>query len=119
MPGKLYALGFHVAAPGNYSLTGAGPAAFRSLTTALGAPEALASFNTDESAARHYLENLFRQDDRTPLRSLVAEEAPGVVPDLQLSQTRVLPKTSNHQLTFVQTVASKVRVFGSNVTVEL
>jgi bacillolysin len=119
MPGKLQILGYHVASPGDYTLEDAGPSAFRSLTTALGAPEILGLFHTDEAAARHYLEKLFSQDSRAALRSLAGEEAPGVVPDLQLSQTRVLPKTNNHQLTFVQTVASSLPVFGSNVTVEM
>jgi Zn-dependent metalloprotease len=117
MPGRLQALNFHARAPGLYSVSSASQ--FRSLNAVAGAPPGLASFQSDEAAARHYLDSILRQDDRSGLRSLVAADVPGVVPSLQLSQTRIQRINDHRQLTFVQTAAPSVRVFGSSITVEL
>jgi bacillolysin len=119
MPGKLESLNFHVGAPGATPRAVAGPAHFRELNTLMGAPQHIAAFQTDEAAARHFLDTILRQDDRPGLRSLVAENVPELVPSLQLSRTRVHPHNDHRQLTFVQTASPSIRVFGSNVTVEL
>jgi Zn-dependent metalloprotease len=88
------------------------------MTSIAGIPETAGSFHSDEAAARHYVENLFRQDTRAAVRSLVAEEVPGVVPELQLTGIQEPPLIKNRLVRFVQT-KSAVRLFGTNVVVEL
>lgn len=118
MPGRFLGLNFHIAVPGPYDLSNAGPSALRTMTDIAGAPATAGSFHSDEAAARHYLERLFQQDRRTAVRSLVAGEVPGVVPELQLTGIQAPPATKNRLVRFVQT-KSHIRLFGTNVVVEL
>lgn len=71
MPSKFLGLNFHIAVPGPYDVSNRDRSAFRTMTRIAGAPETVGSFHSDEAAARHYVENLFRQDERAAVRSLV------------------------------------------------
>ncbi len=75
-------------------------------------------FNSDEAAARFYLEQLFHRDDRPGVRGLVAPERPQVVPDLRLVETHDLPSAGTRVLRFQQHVV-ECPVFGTRAQVEL
>jgi Zn-dependent metalloprotease len=75
-------------------------------------------FDSDEAAARHYLEHHFAGDARPGVRSLTAPESPAIVPDLALRSEQKLPGTQTKLLRFEQ-VKRGVPVFGTSAVVEL
>jgi bacillolysin len=89
-----------------------------------GAERAPAGFSNDESAARHYLNEIMSQpgavrgDAREAMFSLSAPERPENVPDLQLRSVQEQALTKTRVVRFQQTQSS-IPIFGSNVIVEL
>lgn len=75
-------------------------------------------FNSDEAAARFYLERLFSRDTRAAVRGLVAPSEPQVVPELRFVGTEDSPLTRTRLATFDQTRHS-IPIFGSRAVVEL
>jgi bacillolysin len=71
-----------------------------------------------ENAARFHLQQLFEQETEAPLRTLLAEDRPQVLPDLNLRDVLELPKTETLLVRFRQAYRS-VPIFGSNVVVEI
>ena len=80
--------------------------------------EARRTFESDEAAARFYLDGVFRRDDRPRVRGLSAPERAESVPDMKLRGTQAVPSSNNRLLTFDQT-KSEIPVFGSRVVVQL
>jgi bacillolysin len=82
------------------------------------------SFSNDESAARHYLNEILAQpgvvtrDAHEAMFSLSAPERPENVPDLQLRSVQQQALTGTRLVRFQQTQSS-IPIFGSNVIVEL
>jgi Zn-dependent metalloprotease len=76
------------------------------------------TFNTDEAAARFYLDQLFDRDERPGVRSLTAPERPQVVPDLRLVETHAIPTAGTRVLRFQQ-YERDIPVFGTRAVVEL
>ncbi|MHC1767227.1 MAG: M4 family metallopeptidase [Verrucomicrobiia bacterium] len=97
------------------------PALSFALSGAEGAP---AEFSNDESAARHYLNEILSQpgvipsDVREAMSSLSAPERPENVPDLLLRSVQQQAQTGTRLVRFQQTQSS-IEIFGSNVLVEL
>lgn len=75
-------------------------------------------FTSDEAAARYYLDELLRREDRAELRSLVEPERPERVPSLVLEREQDLRPLRTHQVRFGQTHQG-IPVFGANAIVEL
>jgi bacillolysin len=71
-----------------------------------------------ENAARFYLQQLFGQEKVVPLRTLLAEDRPQVLPDLILRDVLELPKTETLLVRFRQAHRS-LQIFGSNAVVEI
>ena len=71
-----------------------------------------------ENAARFHLNQLFGQETEMPLRTLLAEDRPQVLPDLNLRDVLELPRTETLLVRFRQTHRS-VPIFGSNAVVEI
>ncbi|HEX4953027.1 MAG TPA: M4 family metallopeptidase [Thermoanaerobaculia bacterium] len=80
--------------------------------------DGIPTFNSEEAAARFYLQRLLERQDRPSLRAIVAPDRPEVVPDLELRDTRRSALTDSWTVRFVQTRAS-IPVFGSRAVVEL
>ena len=76
------------------------------------------SFNTDEAAARYYLDQLLGRDERPALQELTAPNEPRVVPDLRLVETYDLAGTRTKVLRFQQ-LQHEIPVFGTRAIVEL
>jgi bacillolysin len=76
------------------------------------------SFNSDEAAARYYLDQLLQRDDRPAMRSVVEPDRPERVPGLVVERELDLPKLGTHQVRFTQT-HQNIPVFGSSAVVEL
>ena len=77
-----------------------------------GEPEAMTGpFNSDEAAARFFLDKLMQADDRPSMRSAAAPDEPGTVPGMVLASQQELPGTGSHLLRFEQT-SSEIPVFG-------
>jgi len=70
-----------------------------------------------ENAARFHLQQLFEQETEAPLRTLLAEDRPQVLPDLNLRDVLELPKTQTLLVRFRQAHRS-VPIFGSNAAVQ-
>ncbi|RDV12745.1 M4 family peptidase [Arthrobacter sp. RT-1] len=91
---------------------------FRSQPPA-GAPDAPAlSFNSNEAAARYYLDQLLQQDERPAMRSLVEPELPERVPGLVVESEREVPALGTRTLRFSQTYRD-IPIFGASALVEL
>src|SRR5438876_1704111 len=71
-----------------------------------------------ENAARFHLNQLFGQETEMPLRTLLAEDRPQVLPDLNLRDVLELPRTETLLVRFRQTHRS-VPIFASNAVVEI
>lgn len=88
------------------------------------AEEVPVGFSNDESAARHYLNDIFSQPGVEPgdaleaMFGLSAPERPENVPDLQLRSVQEQALTQTRLVRFQQTQSS-IPIFGSNVIVEL
>lgn len=76
------------------------------------------TFNSDEAAARFYLDQLFDRDERPGVRGLTAPERPQVVPDLRLVETHAIPAAGTRVLRFQQ-FERDIPVFGTRAVVEL
>jgi bacillolysin len=76
------------------------------------------SFESDEAAARFYLDGVLARDHRSNVRGLRSPEAPQIVPDLQLRDSQRSPLTKTSIVRFVQTKSS-IPVFGSRAIVEI
>ena len=87
------------------------PAGVEEDTTAL-------SFNSDEAAARFYLDELLQRDSRPELRSVVEPERPERVPGLIVESEHDLRALGTHQVRFTQTHRD-IPIFGASAVVEL
>lgn len=76
------------------------------------------SFNSNEAAARYYLDQLLQHDDRPALRSVVEPERPERVPGLVVESEHDLRALGTHQLRFAQTYQG-IPIFGASAVVEL
>jgi len=119
MPKGLINLRFHV--------TEEPAVATRGAARALRIPEAAQSplfgpgataFNSDELAARFYLNQEMELDQRAAIRALTAPEDPGLVPNLDLQKVEEQPLTGTRLVQFRQSQAA-IPVFGSHAFVEL
>jgi bacillolysin len=75
-------------------------------------------FNSDEAAARFYLDQLFQADERPALQAVVEPERPERVPGLVVESEQDLRPLSTHQLRFAQT-HQQIPIFGASAVVEL
>jgi bacillolysin len=75
-------------------------------------------FNSDEAAARFYLDQFLVEDDRPAMRSIARPDRPERVPDLVLDSERDLALTGTRQVLFRQT-HRQVPIFGAKAVVEL
>jgi Zn-dependent metalloprotease len=114
MSGRFERLHFH-AGQGDTPASRA-PATFRGIS---GESDEAADvgFNTDEAAARFYLDRIMRQDDRPRMRGLSSPDRPERVPDLRVTKRFTTPLRTR-LVTFDQTHES-IPVFGSKAVVEL
>jgi bacillolysin len=76
------------------------------------------TFNSNEGAARYYLDQLLQQDNREAMRSLVEPGRPERVPSLVVESERDLPALGTHSLRFSQTYRD-IPIFGATALVEL
>lgn len=81
-------------------------------------PATAPSFTSDEAAARFYLDELLRQDERPALRSVVEPERPERVPGLVVEGEQDLRPLGTRQVRFGQTHRT-IPVFGASAVVEL
>ena len=75
-------------------------------------------FNSDEAAARFFLDKLLQTDERPSMRSAAAPDEPGTVPGMVLASQQELPGTGSHLLRFDQS-SGAIPVFGGEAVVEL
>lgn len=76
------------------------------------------SFNSNEAAARYFLDQLLQRDERAALRSLIEPERPERVPGLVVESEQDLRALGTHQLRFAQAYQD-IRIFGASAVVEL
>jgi Zn-dependent metalloprotease len=76
------------------------------------------TFNSNEGAARYYLDQLLQQDHRAGMRSLAEPERPERVPSLVVESERDLPALGTHALRFSQAYRD-IPIFGAMALVEL
>ena len=76
------------------------------------------SFQSDETAARFFLDRALDLDDRKDMRDLRAPHRPELVPDLSLESVHEQPLTGTRLVRFQQRL-SAIPVFGSQAIVEL
>jgi len=77
-----------------------------------------AFFNSNEAAARFYLDQILLADDRPAARSLIEPAEPGRVPGLVVENEQDLRALGTHQIRFAQTYQD-IPVFGARAVVEL
>jgi bacillolysin len=132
MPGSLHDLRWHVtrdaemARPTRTVYVGGGGGGGGPMGIAVGDADAAPveaieeeiSFNTDEAAARYYLDQLLGRDDRPALRALTAPDEPKVVPDLRLVETYDVTTSRTKVLRFQQ-FQRQIPIFGTRAVVEL
>ncbi len=118
MAAPFESLRFHVSRADDETLEAAGMRSPVVRGGARAAADRAPEFNNDEAAARYFLGKLLTRDNRPVLRGLVADEQPGVVPDLRLVSVQPVKQTRTRLLKFEQ-VRNAVPVFGSNAIVEL
>jgi bacillolysin len=75
-------------------------------------------FNSNEAAARYYLDELLQQDSRPAMRSVVEPDAPQRVPGLVIENDDDLRRLGTHQVRFAQT-QHQIPIFGASAVVEL
>lgn len=80
--------------------------------------EMIGPFNSDEAAARFYLDRLMQADQRPSMRSAASPSDPGTVPGMVLAAQQGLPGTGTHLLRFGQQ-SGDIPVFGAEAVVEL
>ena len=76
------------------------------------------TFNSNEAAARFYLDQLLQRDDRPTLRSVIEPEVPERVPGLVVESEQDLRALGTHQVRFAQT-NQNIPIFGASAVVEL
>jgi Zn-dependent metalloprotease len=76
------------------------------------------AFNSDEAAARYYLDQILQREGIPGLESVIAPERPERVPGLVVESERDLPALGTHQVRFTQT-QQDIPVFGASAVVEL
>lgn len=76
------------------------------------------SFGSNETAARHYLDELLQGDERPMTAAIVEPERPELVPSLVVEAERDLGPLGTHQVRFTQAYHNIV-VFGAGAVVEL
>lgn len=76
------------------------------------------AFNSDEGAARFYLDELLMRDGRPTMRSVAAPERPERAAGLALQSAQDLPATSTRIVRFEQRL-DDIPVFGAQALVEL
>jgi Zn-dependent metalloprotease len=86
--------------------------------TVIGCGIAGSPFTSNEAAARYYLDELMRCDDRPAIVAIVAPDRPERVPGLAVAGERDLLPLNTCQIRFVQT-HHEMPVFGAGVIVEL
>ena len=121
MSTRLQSFHYHVGedAAAGHDETSRSPESFRGRLPAGMAEEAPAqSFNSNEAAARYFLDQLLQRDDRPAMRSLVEPERPEVVPGLIVESEEDLRALGTHQLRFAQTHQG-IPIFGASAVVEL
>jgi bacillolysin len=77
-----------------------------------------AGFNSDESAARHYLSEILTEVDTPAAAAITAPDRPEVVPNLQFAGVQEQPGTESRLVRFEQTEQS-IPVFGGHAVCEL
>ncbi|WP_250036425.1 M4 family metallopeptidase [Paractinoplanes maris] len=90
-------------------------------TTTVGAQSlegATRRFGSDETAARHYLDELLQRDERPTARAIAEPERPELVPGLVVEAQRDLGPLGTHQVRFTQSYQD-IPVFGAAAVVEL
>ncbi|MGH3693637.1 MAG: M4 family metallopeptidase [Pseudonocardiaceae bacterium] len=99
--------------------TARSPESFRSRALAgMDADTPTLTFNSNEAAARFYLDQLLQRDDRSALRSVVEPQRPERVPGLVVQSEQDLRAVGTHQLRFAQT-HQDIPIFGASAVVEL
>ena len=95
------------------------PESFRDPVPAGMAQEAPAlSFNSNEAAARYFLDKLLQRDDRAALQSVLEPGRPERVPSLVVESEQDLRALGTHQLRFAQ-AHENIPIFGASAVVEL
>ncbi len=120
MSTQLRRLRYHVAEDPEVAeeVTARSAGTFRGPTPAEFDDVAAPSFNSDEAAARYYLEQLLGRDDRPAMRSIIESERPERVPGLQLIGAQDARATGTRLVHFRQTHRN-VPIFGAKAVVEL
>ncbi|QYN39140.1 M4 family metallopeptidase [Pseudonocardia sp. DSM 110487] len=110
---------YHVAdEAGTGDVEGRSPESFGAEVPGGPDPATALSFTSDEAAARYYLDELLRQDERPALRSVVEPELPERVPGLVVEGEQDLRPLGTRQVRFAQTHRT-IPVFGASAVVEL
>lgn len=113
-------LRYHVAEDGEFGERGTARSAeaFRGVAPP-GTDEVLdPSFNSDEAAARFFLDELLQRDDRPTMRSITEPDRPEQLPGLRLAGAQDLPATQTRLVRFTQ-AHRDIPIFGSRAVVEL
>lgn len=80
--------------------------------------DSIGPFNSDEAAARFFLERLLRSDGRPTMRSAAVATEPGTVPGMTLTAQQGLPGIGTSLLRFEQR-SDGIPVFGAEALIEL
>jgi Zn-dependent metalloprotease len=75
-------------------------------------------FNSNEAAARFYLDQILQTDERAAARAVIEPERPERVPGLVVENEQDLRALGTHQVRFAQTYQD-IPVFGARAVVEL
>ncbi len=121
MSTSLQKLHYHVAEDASFAddVTARGPESFEPDAGALGADAAPAvAFTSNEAAARYYLDQLLRADERPALEAVAEPDRPERVPALVLESEQDLRPLGTHQVRLSQTHLG-IPVFGAGAVVEL
>jgi bacillolysin len=76
------------------------------------------TFNTDDAAARYYLDKLLENDARPGVRALTAPGRPELLPDLKLAESFEIRSSGTRVLRYRQHL-NGIPVFGTRAVVEL
>jgi bacillolysin len=99
--------------PGSFLERG-GPAPLEPLDTEEPAPR----FTSNEAAARYYLDQLLKADERPGMSAIVEAEEPELVPSLVVEREQNLAPLGTHQVRLAQT-HHHIPVFGASAVVEV
>jgi bacillolysin len=99
--------------------TSRGPDSFRELGPAgLDAELPALRFTSNEAAARYYLDQLLKADERPGMTSIVQPERPDLLPGLVVEREEDLSALDTHQVRLAQT-HHDIPVFGAGAVVEV